>query len=869
MTGAYVIDTTPERATGQGQIAAIGTGTASPSLYRYFAAGMRDVLEILGLVTICGGALILVVVYNVTRMSVRDRLQAIEVIRATGGTPRQLLLIFGVRAGLLTLTGIILGYALGVIITRAIVTIAIAVGLHITLDPAVTPAVARIILPSLVILLFVGIGAGVLAVRPATTTAPCRLQQTFDTESRLSTASYRHSRLQAFADTTLLRWRAFVPATTILSIFVLIIVVVGALVGTLAPIATTSGGTITEPGAAYPMASRIDAGYADLLRSQGITASPEIIVVQVRNGQPYLARGANYSAFAAVSDATLTAGRTPQTKHEAVIGRDLAQTLNVNIGDTLTIGGATSPAITQVTVVGTFAAPGMQDDQLIVPLATAHDLSTKPGIVHFIRTADRDKRLTQGSQSNGGGIVVSGVSAPTAAVRGQPVSVGISVRNVGTTEDTRRVTVSLGNSSVTRSVSVSPGEQRSVTVNVTARTLGNQTLRVGAYSQSVNVSRRSPVSISSLPAAAPPNATLAVPVRTVSGDNVSAAVVQVGDRTTRTNKNGLAVIQLPRREGVYELAVRKGNRTNSSQIRVVSGTVRQPIGSVAVSPQNASVFTRPTASISLFNPWNRHITREISFVTPTKTVTRTVALAPRTTTTMTTQLGAGSSDKIAPGEYSVRLISNGQTLATDTYRVHGDDRSFSTLAQNTKYTGGTGLGQAIRSVFGNFNLLLIVMVVLAGLTTIGGTTATFAQAVHARRHALGVYRATGATRWHILRILFTDAFRIAIPASLLAVVVTLVMIQTLAFVGLFTVFGLQLETQVPLSLLLVAEVAALVLMFISVFIAALPYLLAEPTTVQRNSSGAEGPTEQRRQNPSSRSSRYESASEQNSNTGDD
>lgn len=867
VTGAYVIDTTPAKSAGQGQPAVMGT--ASPSLYRYFAAGMQDVLHLLGLVTVCGGALILVVVYNVTRMGVRDRLPEITVIRATGGTPRQLLVIFGVRAGLLTAAGIILGFALGVIVTRAIVTIAIAAGLHITLDPAVTPAVIRIILPSLAVLLLVGIGAGILAVRPATTTPPSRIQQTYDPVSRPSATAQRHSRLRALIDTTLLRWQAFVPATTILTIFILIIVIVGALVGTLAPIATTSGGTITEPGAAYPMASRIDAGYANLLRSQGIPASPEIIVVQVRDGQPYLARGANYSAFAAVSDATLTAGRTPQTKHEAVIGRDLAQTLGVAIGDTITVGGATSPAVTQVTVVGMFAAPGMQDDQLILPLATAYDLSTKPGIVHFIRTAGRDDRLTQVSQSNNGGIIVSGVSAPSSAVRGQSVPVRISVQNVGQTEQTRRLTVTLGDSSTSRSVSVGPGERRSVTVNVTARTLGNHTLRVGSYSKPVGVYRRSPLSIPSLPEAAPPGATLAVPVRTASGDTVPDAVVQIGNQTARTNEDGLSMIRLPSREGVYTLTVQKGNRTNSSQIRVVAGAPRQPIGSVAVSPQNASVFTQPTATISLFNPWNRPITREISFVTPTKTVTRTVSLSPRTSTTMSTQLGTGSSDKIASGEYSVRLVSNGHTLATDTFTIHGDDRSFTTLAQNTNYAGGTGLGQAVRNVFGNFNLLLLVMVVLAGLTTIGGTTATFAQAVHARSRALGIYRATGATRWRVLRTLIADAFRIAIPASLLALVITLVTIRGLAFVGLFTVFGLRLTTQLPLSVLLLAVVSALVLMCLSVLIAALPYLITEPSTVQRGSSGSARVGENRHTNPTSPSSCEQKTGGQRSKIGDD
>ena len=125
------------------------------------------------------------------------------------------------------------------------------------------------------------------------------------------------------------------------------------------------------------------------------------------------------------------------------------------------------------------------------------------------------------------------------------------------------------------------------------------------------------------------------------------------------------------------------------------------------------------------------------------------------------------------------------------------------------------------------------MVVLAGLTAVGGTTATFAQAVHARRRAVGVYRATGANRLQLVRILLADACRLSIPAIAAAVIAALATIRLLALAGLFTVFGVRLSPQIPLPILLLAVGSALLLMFLSVLIAALPYLLAEPTAVQR------------------------------------
>ncbi|ODR79637.1 hypothetical protein BG842_12400 [Haladaptatus sp. W1] len=846
-TGAYVVDTTPKSGGGAGGGIA---GVVTPGLYQYFIAGMGGVVDLLGLATVGGGVLVLVVVYNVTRMSVRDRLDAIEVIRATGGTPRSLLAIFGVRAGLLTGVGIALGYALGIIVTRGVVNAAVAVGLRISLSPSVTPAVLRVLLPGFACLLFAGVAAGVLAVRPATKTPPSHLQQLYSqrggatSETRWSKVA---GRVPSVVDTTVLQWRAVVPAATILTIFVLIVLLVGSLVGVLAPLATTSGGTVTEPGAPYPMASRIDAGYADLLRQQGVTASPEIIVVQLRDGQPYLARGANWSSFAGVSNATLIDGRAPRDKYDAVIGRDLARTLNVGIGDNLTLGGASSPAFTQVTITGVYAAEGIGDDQLVVPLATAHDLSTDPGTVHFIRTAGGDARLSR-SQSNTPDIVVSSVSAPNTAVRGTKLPVRISVRNTRSTEKTRRLTATLGSASNSRTVTLGGGERRTVRMNVSASPLGNRTLRVGGYTQSVGVYSEPPLSVPTLPSQAPPNETMAVPVRTVNGENVSGATVRVGEQTARTNEDGIAVVRLPGEEGNYDLTVRKGNRTNTSSLHVASGATREPIGAVRVSPDEVSAVSRPTTKLVVFNPWSKPITRTLSLVTPTGTKEKTVSLGPYESAVTTSELGGAagdsgssdSNDRLTPGEYSVRLVSGGRTIAADSFTVHGDDRTFSTLAQNTEYASGSGLGQAVRGVFGNFNLLLLVMVILAGLTAVGGTTATFAQAVHARRRAVGVYRATGATRGRLVRILLADACRLSIPAIAAALVAALLTVRLLAVTGLFTVFGIRLSTAIPLPILALAVGSALVLMGLSVLIAALPYLLATPTAVQRGTTNGTG-----------------------------
>ena len=255
----------------------------------------------------------------------------------------------------------------------------------------------------------------------------------------------------------------------------------------------------------------------------------------------------------------------------------------------------------------------------------------------------------------------------------------------GTNPDADGTAGSVSNS---RSVTLGGGKQRTVTVNVWAASLGNRTLRVGSYTQSVAVYRHSPFSVPTLPSRAPPNETMAIPVRTINGDTVSNATVRVGNRTAETDESGIAPVLLPGREGTYNLTVEKGNRVNRSPVHVVSDATRSPIGTVDVSPRDLNAVSHPTARIVLFNPWNRQITQPISFVTPAKTVTRAVSIPPHESVVTTRELGgagaetsatAGTSDSngmLSPGDYSVRVVADSRTIAMDSFTVHGDSRTF-------------------------------------------------------------------------------------------------------------------------------------------------------------------------------------------------
>ncbi|MFC7223971.1 FtsX-like permease family protein [Halalkalicoccus sp. GCM10025322] len=328
------------------------TGVPLRSALGFFLAGQSQLLAVMGAVVSGGAVLVAVTVYSVTRMGVRDRLATIRTVRATGATPRDVLGIFALRSAVITAIGIALGYALGVILPNAALSAAIFLGFPTALDLGLTTQALYILAPTYVGLVLIGALAGAGAAWSAIRDPPAQLSTT--------TEGSRRSGL------VLLDWRTLVPTTATLSVFMSVVFVVSALALTAAPVATAGGSTISQPGTAHPVNSQVPAEYADALQADGIDASAEIIGFAVVDGEPFLTRGADYEAFSTVTDAELDQGRAHETPDEAVIGVSLARTLDVEVGETLLLGGSVENGLTRVTVVGTYTAPGAHEDQLLL-----------------------------------------------------------------------------------------------------------------------------------------------------------------------------------------------------------------------------------------------------------------------------------------------------------------------------------------------------------------------------------------------------------------------------------------------------------------------------------------------------------------------
>ena len=321
-----------------------------------------------------------------------------------------------------------------------------------------------------------------------------------------------------------------------------------------------------------------------------------------------------------------------------------------------------------------------------------------------------------------------------------------------------------------------------------------------------------------------------VPVVTAAESPVSNANVSIGNTTENTGDNGVAQIALPTESGTYTLRATKGNRPEATHnLTIAPSNRRQLFARLTITPKSGGVLERPQANVTVANPWNTTLSRELVLTSPVTTRQRNVTLEPGATAQVDVEVFGGAEGRPSPGMYTVRLLSDGDQIARTEYTVEGDQRLFSALASNGQYSGGAGIGQAIRSVFGNVQLLFITMVVLAGLTTIGTTAATFAQVIHARRRAIGVHRATGASPRGVLWTVLRDVCLISLPAAVIALALAVSIVHLLGEFKLLTPFGIRLSTATPPAVLLGTAVGAFVLSVVGAGLATAPFLSRPPT----------------------------------------
>lgn len=793
--------------------------TANPetpllSVLLFFVYGSGELTDILRLATIGGGLLVAVTVFSVVRVSVRERRPDIEVLRSTGAQPRQVVGIYTLRALLLTGIGVSFGFGFGFIFVRAVVNVVLAYGLPTTLNARLTDDVVGVLLPATGLFLVVGGLAGVVAAYTAVTGDPRTRNSTPEDEPESGRLT---PRLRSLVATRLLGWNTLVPTAATLTVFMCALLVLTAVAGAFGPLAADNGRTITEPDTPHPVASNVPVSYADALRAQGAETSPEILLFEVYRGDPIVARGVNFSAYRSISGIELATGDLPEHDGEALVGSDLARTAGLEAGDTIVLGGSTTPAVTRITIAGTFSGHGIQDDQLLVGLPTAQHLTGRPdGSVHFIRT----RGLSTTSEDTSPIVVTD---ARLARQDGQ-TGVVLTATNLGLRESTRTLDVTVDGSTKTTSVTLpSRGTTRQF-VPFELQPTGTYRLAAGGIDTQASLAAPADgsggtagLTIES-PNPVPVNSTPQIVV-TRGGVPASNATVSVGNETTTTGDGGTTRVRFPE-SGDVRITAEVGSNRTTATVSVAENASRSLGLSVAIAPDAPSIFTRPEATVRVTNPWDAERRPTVSIAGPGDETVRNLTIPPGETVTFATAL-----PRQPAGSYDVTAQADSDLRATATYTVRGDERLGTALAASGRYTGGSGITRAIQIVFGNIEALVLAIVSLLSVMTVGSMTAAFTRAVHTARSEIGIRRATGAVPKAIYVAVVTDALKIGMVASGLSVGLAFGIVQALLSIGELRAFGLVLSP-VLTPTVVAGSVGA------GVGVAAISALLAAAKTVQ-------------------------------------
>jgi len=807
----------------------------------FFLRGTEQLLTGLGAVTVGVAVLVVIVVFSVTRMTVADRLATLAVLRATGLPRGRLVRLFAIRTGLLVTVGIAGGAAAGVVLTNAAVNVAVFAGLPTTLSLRVTPRVVGVLGPALVAVLVAGITAGAVATLPAVRRSPGALARLAGGNRLDPDSSILRERFPPLASVDRLRPQllpggAVVPTAATLAVFVAVAIVAITVVTTVAPLSSPDETTIVQSGSGNPWSSRVDADYATALRSGGVPASPEVFVFSVVDDEPFLTRGVEFDAFANVSDATLLRGRTSESPGEAVVGRDLVRSTGLDLGDSFALGGGNRAAFAHVTIVGVYQAPGLYDDHLLVPLQTARHLSnTGPSSVNVVRVS---RPLSAGDSANSptvspdrtltatDGVAVVDVATPEQVAPEESIAIAVTIHNVGTTQTSRTLRVTLRNESRTRTVALQPDERRTVEVTFDPLPLGRYPLSVANRTRTIIVTDGPMLRLAPLPTEGPPNATLFVDVRNETGQPAANATVSLGSRAVQTGPEGRASLSLPAPDSYRLTASKPGHSDVSQSFTVAAGTPRPLVGTLSLVSRDLDALDRPTVTLAVANPWNRSVQRRVT-VSGTRSHIRTVELGPGERTTVDIEL-----DRPGAGTHTVTAAVDGRRLAETTFTVRGDERLVATLATGERTeTTESGLGRAAVTAFGNLRVLLGTLVGLAGVATVATTTAAFARAVHSRRRSIGIYRATGATPRQLFVKVLTDAARIAGPATLLGVAIGYAATWLLARIGILAAFGVSLAPNVSFTSLAVTALGTFLLALVGASVAVAGLLRVPPAAL--------------------------------------
>lgn len=557
-------------------------------------------------------------------------------------------------------------------------------------------------------------------------------------------------------------------------------------------------------------------------------ASPEIFAPTVIQGEPVMARGVSWPQLSQLEPVEITDGRAPRQPGEAALGARLANRVDVQTGDRLTLPAAYTASTTQVTVVGTFEGGGMLADELLVPLDTARGMTKLDhDRVNMVRydTLERRQRVSLPDGIEATGLTIE----PSNPVPFEEVTVTVDLVNFASTTETRQLTLHADGRPVDDAFPrLGPRSTGTVEMTFTVPAGGVDEIQVNPTARP---EEGEPAYEIDAPAVATTGRTLEVTVTDRQGDPAEGIQLRWGEIEATTNGRGRA--ELEPTEAANRTLHASGPEGRGARPLLVVDPAHQHDAHLVVREVDGPDRIEPgepwegvVEYVNLGGEAFNDSRPQIQVDDATHNLSRIRLLSGQSTRVSFTLSLAEGTHAVGSGEFEKQV-----TVAPERFRGGEDGQvpENATVeellemrreqASSASETGHSATQAFVADTFENLDAAITVIVIAtilhAGLVT---TVAVFRE-VDERGRSLGTLAAIGASKERVRARAIREYATVGAPAALAGTIGGLALAALAAHVGFLTGFGHALAPRFTPGFTLRVAAASLVTTLIAAVLA--------------------------------------------------
>ena len=545
------------------------------------------------------------------------------------------------------------------------------------------------------------------------------------------------------------------------------------------------------------------------------SASPEVFAFANWNGESFIVRGMGEG---------FGPGTISLNSSDALIGHRLLNKLGFALPYQLPLTGSFSSSLELVNITGSVDTGSSMDDELLVSMDVARELSDTPeGQASIIRVSTTSPEWLQDLLSpETPRFTLFDLHCRSQAALGQSFNLSVGVRNWGSARGSQQVTFS-DNGSLLATLNVTLNRSSSVTLTLAV------TLDVGGvHNLAASIAGDFPVVLTTNVTVVPPYLRVSAPARATLGSQFNATVlkfdglpaagasVSFENQTIVCNAQGVARMSASIAGSHRLYANLTGYAGDSAVVDVLDPSAYPPsfspsISSFTLSPTSIKQNESSRGLVTLENDGTVAGYYDLRIlVDGAPYLTMNVSLDSMASRSVTFKI-----EDLQPGEHTVQVGSYAIGLSVQPW--YADNPGLVQLV--IRYGGTTSLVssasipiyQAVKVSQGTISIALFSTGAISAVLAAMAIISVFSKEIRQSRQKFGVLRTIGAPRAAIRRLVFPQAMLIGMVGALIGIGLGVLTVDLLAGSSLFEAFGHELSVEVNFTILVVILAAAVLI----------------------------------------------------------